>query len=1180
MPTFKLALLQPALALAFLLGSGGNPLAQEAAAGAATILTIEGQVEVFKLGAQDWTSARTNQTLLPKELLRTRLRSRATLRLADQTILRVDKLTTLEIQPPSPERGTLLDLQRGAAYLFNREAPSEVEFRTPLASGAIRGTEFNLEVAEDGRTVVTMIDGQVELSSGAARLTLATGEQGVVEAGQPPRKTAVLDALNVIQWSLYYPGVLDSDELALGAEARRALAGSLAAYRAGDLLQAVALYPEDRQPASEAETIYLAALLLAVGQVGEAERWLNGLSQGEGQSRALAEALRQMIAAVKFQVWERPAPPQLATEWMAESYYQQSRSRLEEARAAAHRAVAKSPQFGFAHARLAEMEFSFGRTAAAQAVLNRALNLSPRHAQAYALNGFLLAAQNRLREAEQSFEHALALDGSLGNAWLGRGLVRIRRGQGVEGRRDLQVAATLEPQRALLRSYLGKAYANVGDQSRAMKELALARRFDPNDPTAWLYSALLLRQQNRVNEAVEDLERAQALNDHRSVFRSRLLLDQDRAARGANLAAVYRDAGLLDVSVREATRAVSADYANYSAHLFLANAYNELRDPRQINLRYETPWFSEWLLANLLAPVGPGTLSRHVSQQEYSRLLERDGVGVISLTDYLSSGDWFQAASQYGTFGNLSYALDAAYRSERGLRPNADLEQFTGWVSVKYQLTPQDTLLLLANYYDAEAGDVAQYYNFYGRLTNSPAPSFTQRIAETQEPNVFVGYHREWTPGVHTLFLAGRLDDTFQRRDRNVPFRVLSVDATGNITRVNDYFQPVIPRPTELDYESQLEAYSVELQQILRHGDHTVIAGGRYQTGWLDTRSRLAQTPNTGFPVFLQNLDVRQQADTELSRRSLYGYYTWQLLAPLQVIAGVSYDRLEFPLNSEIAPIARGEADADQVSPKAGVIWTPWSDGAFRFAYTRSLGGVFYDTSVRLEPTQVAGINQAFRSLIPESVVGLVPGSEFTTYGVSFEQKLPTRTYFSVAGDLLESQASRAFGVFNLTGATNLTAATTPQRLDFREKTLTVTVNQLVGDSLALGAVYRLSEAELDERFPAIPAGTPVVPLNRDVRGVLQQLNLFGIVTHPSGAFAQVESVWTRQSNHGYTPDIPGDNFWQLNTYVGWRFLQRRAEVRLGLLNLTDQDYRLNPLNLHAELPRQRTLAARLKFNF
>ena len=39
-------------------------------------------------------------------------------------------------------------------------------------------------------------------------------------------------------------------------------------------------------------------------------------------------------------------------------------------------------------------------------------------------------------------------------------------------------------------------------------------------------------------------------------------------------------------------------------------------------------------------------------------------------------------------------------------------------------------------------------------------------------------------------------------------------------------------------------------------------------------------------------------------------------------------------------------------------------------------------------------------------------------------------------------------------------------------------------------------------------------------------------------------------------------------------------ELMLGLLNLTDQDYRLNPLTVYAELPRERTFMVRLNFQF
>src|SRR5690606_19054565 len=138
----------------------------------------------------------------------------------------------------------------------------------------------------------------------------------------------------------------------------------------------------------------------------------------------------------------------------------------------------------------------------------------------------------------------------------------------------------------------------------------------------------------RVNEAVDDLERSMELNNNRAIYRSTHGLDQDRAVRGANLASVYHDAGMSTVALRTATRAVEDDYANSSAHQFLADSYNALRDPDQVNLRYETAWFSEYLVANLLAPIGAGRLSTTVAPNEYSRFFQRDGPGLAGRTDY------------------------------------------------------------------------------------------------------------------------------------------------------------------------------------------------------------------------------------------------------------------------------------------------------------------------------------------------------------------------------------------------------------------------------------------------------------------------------------------------------------------------------------------------------------------
>ena len=1120
---------------------------------ASEVVTIKGSVEIALAGATDWQAAKPGQVLRLNDRLRTAKNSQATVRLSDLSVIRVNELSTFQILPPaSQDKKPLFDLKSGSAYFFSREKPATIEFRTPVVSGAIRGTEFLLSVAASGETHVGLLDGLVQLSNAQGEVELKSGEESRVQAGQAPTKTALINARNLIQWCLYYPAVLDTAELNWSAEEQAACRASLEAYQQGDLLRALAAWPKDSAPKSDAGREYLAALTLAVGQVDAAERELGPLTS------PLAAALRKMIAAVQANDAQKAASPALATEWMAESYALQARSQLDEALQAAHAATAKSPSFGFAWARVAELEFSFGRTAKAETALARALELSPRNAQALALKGFLLSARNHFTEAESWFDRAIEADGGLANGWLGRGLCKIRRDDVDGGRADLQTAAAAEPQRALLRSYLGKAFSHAGHDHLAAKDLRLAKELDPSDPTAWLYSALLHQRHNEINEAVADLEQATALNDNRQVYRSRLLLDQDRAVSSANLASAYRDAGLTDVSVREASRAVNSDYGNHAAHLFLAESYDALRDPRTTNLRYETPWFSELLLANLLAPVGAGNLSRHISQQEYARFFDGNHLGLYSGTEYLSRGAWQQQASQYGTFGNTSYALDGVYVSDPGQRSNNDLEYSLLALSLKQQLTAKDSVFLQVFASQSESGDLNQYYNYDGSLAGvKPKPDLSLRIEEVQEPNILVGYHREWRPGMHTLALFGRLQDDFELRGTASIF-ALTRNAAGA-----QLFPPML-RTSAVDFDSDFTAYTGELQQIWQTGAHTLIAGGRYQFGEQETLVRQPTPP--------------QQSTTDLSRGSVYAYELWQVAKPLQLIGGLSYDSLEFPENIDLPPISGGQRREDCVSPKAGFQLTPLADTVLRGAYTRSLGGLYSDSSVRLEPSQVGGFNQTFRSLIPESVAGVVPGSEFETFGLALDQKFKTRTYLTISGEILNSEADRAVGTLVTVIQPGIPATPGPgsarQQLDYQEQSLRVTVNQLAGRFWSVGASYRLTDAELEQRFAEIPTA------DSDTESTLHEVDLFAIFNHPCGFFAQWDTQWSRQSSRGYSPALADADFWQHNVVAGYRFWQRRAEVRLALLNLTDQDYRLNPLTLHAESPHERTLAASVRFNF
>jgi hypothetical protein len=228
-----------------------------------------------------------------------------------------------------------------------------------------------------------------------------------------------------------------------------------------------------------------------------------------------------------------------------------------------------------------------------------------------------------------------------------------------------------------------------------------------------------------------------------------------------------------DVAVREATRAVESDYTNASAHLFLANSFDALRDPNRILLRYETPWFNELLLANLLSPVGGGPLSQFVSQQEYSKLLEADGIGGSLTTEWRSTEELRSAASIFGTHGNVSFGVDAFFRDDKGDRPNNGSEISEIYAQLKWQPTPDDIFYFLGKWAEQTSGDTFETYD------NKPlSPEFD--FKEIQQPGLLLGgWNHRWAPGSNTLFLAGRLAAEQSIRDPSSRQLMIERDTSG-----------------------------------------------------------------------------------------------------------------------------------------------------------------------------------------------------------------------------------------------------------------------------------------------------------------------------------------------------------------------------------------------------------------
>jgi tetratricopeptide (TPR) repeat protein len=1209
----------------------GPVAAQEETPLAPRITEWERIVKTKPPGQDEYDRVNSRKLVKRKEFVRAEKESRATIRITDDRLFRVKPDTEIRVLPESmPGEPIGIEMRKGAIHLLSREPGRGIRIVTPNGDVITMGTEFHLEVGADGTTTLRLFEGEAELTNPHGKLRLSGDDQGIIEAGRAPRRTARLDARNIIQWCLYYPGVLYLPELPLSQAERRELAGVCLAYTAGDLLGAVDAWPRGYHPRSPSAKALRAMVLLSVGEVDYARAQLAGVPANTPALRAIEE----MIDAVKFVRRSNLHVPSTAGEWLARSYYYQSRAQLDKALDAARRAFLIAPDCGNAAVRVAELEFSHGQTSLAAKVLEKGIALAPRNAQAYALWGFLLADQNCIIGARAAFQTAIDLDGALGNAWLGRGLCSIRSGRLAEGRRDLQMAVVLEPSRALLHSYFAKASAQMNQMDDTERDINRAISLDPNDPTPFLYSALVRQQQYRTNRAIADLEKSQRLNDNRRLYRSKLMLDQDRAVRGANLAALYQAAGMTEVAVREAARAVESDYTNPSAHLFLANSFDILRDPRRIELRHETPWFNELLLANLLGPVGGGPLSQYVSQQEYSRLLEADGVGASTIGEVRSDGQVRAVLSAFGTHGRVSYGLDVSHFNDSGNRLNSDAKRTEIYGQIKLQATPDDIVYLLGKWQDQESGDNFETYD------NQPlSPGL--RFEETQEPGLLLaGWNHRWKPGSHTLFLGGRLaaeqvltdpasrQFLLQRDPSGMRPGFVYTNGSSQDVFTDPALQSAVPPAVNLGADSstliyspallqaiapylgggavtgvggagfdfatrrEFEIYSAEIQHIEQREINTFLAGARWQSGGFETDARLSILRPT-FAGGFSTPTADQHTDVDFQRSSLYAYDYWRPAKWLTLIGGLSWDHLEHPDNFRNPPVNDLQREDEQWSGKLGFTSTPLDWLNLRGAYARGIGGVSFDESVRLEPSQVAGFGQAYRTILSESIAGSVEAPEFETWGLGIDGTIPdTRTWWGLAMKAISQDVERTIGTFDgydLGVFPNSPAwfpGGTPQQLDYEEHTVFATLNHLIGEEFAVGLGYRASRSTLHSTYPEL-LGQPGFAADLKDRATLHEVSLSGSWSSPTGFFARAEANWFHQSldddPRGLPPGGPsrnGDAFWQLNAMIGYRFWQNQGEVNLGVLNLLDTDYHLSPLTPCQEIARDRTavLSCRLSF--
>ncbi len=828
--------------------------------------------------------------LCVNDTVRTDRASRAVIELrAEKTLIRLRENTVLRLRPPVRRR-SVLRLIEGVIHLFS-QTPRTLDVETEFVTAGIEGTEFL--VARREQTFIGVYQGHVLVYApndpGRTPLyTLAAGMSLTADSAGIGRPGLLASPEDAVEWAVYYPPVISGG----------ALAGISADLRAGRIEAARAAL--DALPSSSADSLALEAIIAVAKNRGD-------------------EALRLAEAALV-------ANPTATAALIAQSYAEQARFRLELARTLMSNAVTADPENPIANARLAELWLATGYSTEARASAQRAVALDDSNSRAHAMLGFSALSEVDLQAARGAFATAMRNDPGDPLPRLGAGLAEIRAGNLAEGRRQLEIAVSLDPLWSLARSYLGKAYYADGAPDNAAEQYRLATTLDPNDPTPHFYDAFRLQASNRSLPALEQLELARSKNDNRAVYRSRLMLDEDAAARSAARSQTSRSLGFDALTGIEGARSVLSAPGSFSAHRLLADAYFDrpgfelARNSELLQAQLRSPVSSSPVPARLFEPrlaasrvFGPTT----ISQGEFSRLYDASGVSaevnLVGASQDTQAGELLlnllgeRAAVSLGGF---------RYHSD-GFRENNDQDVDIYNLFSQYEFGSGTRGLVEVKQTTVDGGDP---FLLFDRELFSP----NLRLREDRR-QLRAGFYHRVAPGNEILVHASAIES-----DDDIDFIAIA------------------------ETDQRVRSISLEAQHGSMPGSHYLVYGAASHR--INTRTRTSDFDIVPGEVTVFSDEVDSNSD------ALYAYAISQAGESFTVNYGLSAADVDDPFNG---------FDDTQVSPKLGVMWESGA-GTVRAAAFRTLRTTLVDDR-SLEPTHVAGFNQLYDDLVgtDASVAGL-----------------------------------------------------------------------------------------------------------------------------------------------------------------------------------------------------------------
>ena len=541
--------------------------------GGAEIVSVQGKGESRAPRESNWREATVRQQLIQGSAVRTLDSSRMAVMLADQTQIRLAPNSMVEIKQvgDGATRATQLQQSSGRTWAQSKNIPDKLTVQTPTALAAIRGTDWELVVDEDGTSTLTVLSGTVLLSNEMGSVSIDSGEQGRAQKGVAPVKSVLLNPRSRVQWvsSFTVDGRRYPDLLQRPGIGNRLSANDLTgARRAAEQLSMQA-----DAPASA--TLLLSDFLV---QDGELDQAIFTLEKGavrfptDGRFdvwRARLYLVRDDVPAARAALTSaRDRNPRLTELMLAEGELERIEGNATAATLAYQNAIAQAPDTARAWHGLGVVQTEREDVSNAQTSLQRALTLDPQGTGFLAELGTLEAFADRLDAARAAFTQALQDRPDDYVALTGLALVKLKSGDTEEATRHLLAASLIEPRYARAQTYLAVAYYQQGRTRDALFALSRARALDPKDPLPDLYQSIIYNDQLQPGDALTSARNALALLPYLKSL-NQIANDQKGAA---NLGSALAAFGLEDWARSYAQDSYTPFWAG--SHLFLADRYS------------------------------------------------------------------------------------------------------------------------------------------------------------------------------------------------------------------------------------------------------------------------------------------------------------------------------------------------------------------------------------------------------------------------------------------------------------------------------------------------------------------------------------------------------------------------------------------------------------------------------